>query len=180
MEDNNKKINSPDAKKLQELGKDIKISVREGRKGETYQYISSNNVVKRLNQVFGLGWRDESMKEVIQKDEVAVLVRISYPLEDGTISYKEAWGGKVLVSGTFRITTAEGLKSAHSLAITKAAQKLGIKVLDEEDEITDETMEDILLLAKKVGMKFDESQFETMNEKQGRAIVKHLESKLTK
>lgn len=174
----NKKLT--DKEKLEKLNKPMPVSIRDGRAGETYKFVSNANVVKRLNEVFGLSWNDEVIREIIKNNEVSVLVRLSYPLEDGTIGYKEAWGGKVLETKNkdgkvFRILEAEGLKSAQSLALVKAANKIGIKVLDDDSEISEATKEKILELCKYLGKDFDASRFDGLNEMQGQEIISYLE-----
>jgi len=134
---------------LDALRAPIQTKTRQGQGNQTQTYVPHQAVTKRLNQVFGLNWNLEIVREIITSDQVAVIVRLHYPTADG-MSYKDGVAGKKLM-GNYDLGNM--LKSSVSLAIVKAASLLGIKVADQDDEATDEQKEIIKKAYKRLGRK---------------------------
>ena len=126
----------------------IKTKERPGKGGKVQAYVPIENVVKRINEVFSLDWSFEILREGYNDSETFAVVRIHYPLEDGSTRYKDGVGG---VNYEPSVGLGNNLKASVSLALVKAASLLGIDML--EDESTTEQHEQIKALVTLLGGK---------------------------
>ena len=126
----------------------IKTKERPGKGGSIQSYVPIENVVKRINETFSLNWSFEILREGYNDNETFAVVRIYYPLEDGSIRYKDGIGG---VNYEPNVGLGNNLKASVSLALVKAASLIGIDT--SEDESTAEQHEKIKELIKILGGK---------------------------
>jgi len=126
----------------------VKTLERPGHGGKTQTYVPHGNVTDRLNEVFQLHWNFEILREGLVSNEVYAVVRIHYPLEDGSMCYKDGVGGKPYEPS---VGLGNQLKASVSLALVKAASLLGIDI--REDESTLEQHEKIRDLVISLGGK---------------------------
>lgn len=162
---------------LKLLKKPLPTKVREGRKGAIYTYIPTRYVSDRLTDVFGLNWSFEIKGTYIEKDHVAVLGRLVYPLGDGSLGFKEHFGGTKYEDS---VGLGDSLKKSASLALKKAASLIGIDLQDEEDTpVSDEQRAKILTLVKKVDANATTEKIEEMisgmNYAQAEEVISTLE-----
>ena len=139
---------------LEHLKSPIETKIREGAKDKAgnptyYSYVPSSAVLDRLNEIWGINWNLEIVREIIQGEHVAVLVRLHYPTSEG-MRYKDSWGGKKLSGG---LELGNILKTSTSLALVKACNALGVSIADPDDDITDEQIKMIQSLYAELGKK---------------------------
>lgn len=142
-------MNINDDKNFALLSMPMTAKVREGSKGSTYTYVDNKDVLRRLNEVYGLRWNFEILRESIHGDQVVVTIRIHYPTEGG-MSFKDGIAGKKVSGGN---EIGNMYKAAVSLALVKAASLMGIRLADPEDEVTSEQKELIIHLYEQLGRK---------------------------
>lgn len=94
------------------------IKVREGKKGMSYQYVSSHTVVNRLNEIGPFHWNFVVKDSKLLDDEVVVLGSLTI----GTTT-KEAYGSAAFME---KNSAGDSFKTASALALTKAASLFGI------------------------------------------------------
>ena len=158
------------------LKKPLPVEMRPGAKGKTYPYIPVAAVVEVLNEAFGLQWESEVRKEIIERDEVAVCIRLYYPTETG-VHFRDAYGGKERNG----ITLGNALKSASSSAIKKAAESLGVKIPDVSGPITEEQFNTIVELMLECGKKLTETKAAAIAEldySEAAALIDDLHNKV--
>ena len=117
------------------LRKPVPIEYRPGAGGKTFPYIPINAVRDRLNDAFGLGWAFTIQREYINENEVAVVARLSYRVDENWY-HKDGFGGKLLKG----LTLGDALKAASSIALKKAAELIGVAVPDPEDAASQEQL----------------------------------------
>jgi hypothetical protein len=152
----------------------IKTLERPGKGGGTQTYVPHGNVTSRINEVFGLNWNFEIIRECLTGGEVYAVVRIHYPLEDGTMRFKDGVAGL-----TYQPAVGLGyqLKGSVSLALVKAASLLGIDI--REDESTFEQHEKIKELIKLLGGKTPtDERLKSLMYTEAAKLVEELQAKI--
>lgn len=94
------------------------IQVREGKKGMSYQYVSSQTVINRLNEIGSFHWNFIIKDSKLLDGEVVVLGSLTI----GTTT-KEAYGSAAFME---KNSAGDSFKTASALALTKAASLFGI------------------------------------------------------
>lgn len=125
------------------------IVTREGRDGQMVHYITHQYVTQVLNTISRFNWSNKVIKDYVEWDsgEVAVLCRLKVNLPDNVSITHDGWGGSTIArySGgerkgeIIRRALTDAYNAASSLALTKAASRLGIG-LDLSTGITSETL----------------------------------------
>ena len=118
--------------KLEQLSEPLESRQREGARGKIFTYYPVKSVIQRLNEVFLLDWSFHIEREIITNRDVAVLIALKYPTENG-IQTKMQYGG---MKWEDNMPLADQLKRAAQFALKKAAENLGIIGYDEEEQET--------------------------------------------
>ena len=96
-----------------------------------FKYAKGEDVIERLNSVFGFRWTSEVLEKNVSDDFVVLRIRLTC----GDI-FKEAYGGADIKKArdTQKILDlSNAYKAAFINALKKAAQQFGIGLKDEED-----------------------------------------------
>lgn len=114
------------------------------------KYVPIKKVVERLNDVWGLDWNLTIPQFIFQDGEVAVVIGIEYPTENGRRT-KQAIGGKKYYSN---MDLGNLGKASASIALVKAASYLGIVGdYDEDEPASEEELAELISLFKQAKMK---------------------------
>jgi len=136
---------------LKKLSVPIKPSLRDGARDkisgelQQWEFLQSDDVIDRLNEVFGLKWNFRVVEKMVVGQEIAVITEISYEI-DGKLYFKQQGAGKKIDTNL-----SGAIKSAISLSLVKTAQLMGIQ--KEPGEITEEQKTEINELLQKHGKK---------------------------
>jgi hypothetical protein len=109
-----------------------KIKKRKGKAGREYDYVESQEIIHRLNQIFGLRWGiKELQSEFIGSppNYVVKLIELEVPDPDNPTKTwtRIGWGGHPLTDNRGQYQDiGDAMKSAQSKALTKAASQLGV------------------------------------------------------
>jgi len=108
------------------------LSTRRGR-GGFYKFVRFQDVVDRMNQVFGIEWSSEAVFQEVINSEVILRVRVTikHP-ESKEWFFQEGFGGALLNSGD---EPGNAFKSAYSKALKDACKKLGVALHLKESDI---------------------------------------------
>lgn len=169
----------PDSRVLAMLKKPLPTATRQGRGGQVFEYIPTKFVSDRLTDIWGIDWHLEIIKEIIDKGHVVVLVRLHYPLQDGSYGYKDAYGGAKYED---MVGLGDCLKKSASLALKKAASLIGIDLREEEPTpATDEQKKEIAGLFKKLGNELSDDLAKKLDEmptSEADALIEMLKGQL--
>ena len=170
---------------FKKLKSPIKTKERPGKGGSIQTYVPVENVVERINDVFGLNWNFEILREGYNNSEVYAIVRIHYPLEveknDNIVKemhFKDGVGG---VSYEPAVGLGNNLKASVSLALVKAASLLGIDT--SVQMMTEDLAVKIVKLAKSIGIIYSDEQKTKLMEltlEGGEKILNALQNKKDK
>ena len=69
-----------DSDKYIKLKASIPTKTRPGKGGSVQTYVPVENVIERINEVLGLNWSFEILREGFKDGEVWAVVRIHYPI----------------------------------------------------------------------------------------------------
>ena len=99
------------------------VHTRQGKGGQTFDFLPHEEVTRILNSAFGHAWTSEVKQfGIIEGIECWVLLRLTARTEKGDI-YKEQFGQQDYLT---KMSTGDCLKGAASDALTKCASLLGI------------------------------------------------------
>jgi len=125
---------------LQELGKPFKLKARKGVGGKTFYYVSSDDIVERMNNVFKGNWNTEVLSVTEREGHVLAHVRVSVLDSDtGTMFYHEGFAGHYIArytDGPRRgqiIDIGNSYRAAISKAIKVACSKWGVGLRLDQD-----------------------------------------------
>ena len=151
--------------------------------GKQADYVEGSSVIRRLNECFGTEWSFEVKEHKMVESQIIVLGRLLYPKEDGSLGWKEQWGGSEVMR--FReskqiVNLGNDIKAATTDALKKCATLAGIALhLYEQDEYNGSTEDKTA--TKKIQM--TDSEKKDVSEQVGKcsgvqanAIVKVLKS----
>lgn len=160
----------------------IKPSERPGPKDRTtneltiIKFIPFEAVLQRFNEVWGLDWQPELMREIVHAGEVSVVLRVHYPTESG-MRYRDAYGGAKIEVGL-----GNAFKKSASLALVKIAQSFGIDIPDTDViAITEQQVREIIKLMKATNNEPTEehfSEFSKMDNTTAEALISALKKQL--
>jgi len=85
------------------------IKEREGHKGQVYLYIPITDIIKRLNDVFGLNWNFEILREEVHYDNE------QYTVTNKTITIEEGNSETATPAKTFERTVNESKQKAKNI-----------------------------------------------------------------
>jgi len=116
---------------LQKKFPDDKVKIRQGKGGMQFNYIPTQEIIDRLNEVFGCSWSAYEVESKIfgnpqgVPNYVAKRVCIEIPDPDTPAKTwrREGWGGHPVIQG---MDLGDAMKSAYSKAFTKAASNFGV------------------------------------------------------
>lgn len=132
---------------IQHLYAPFNLKKRKGLGGMTFDYISSDDVIDRMNRTFSGAWRTEVITEDRVDDSVLVRVRVHvYDPATKIEFFHDGYGSSVIArysSGQNKgniIDLGNAYKSAESMAIRNACTRFGVGLyLKEEDGFKVET-----------------------------------------
>lgn len=166
--------NSTNEEIYNKLTAPIKTQERVGKGRKMQKYVPHGNVTERINEVFGINWSFEILREYFGNGEVYAVVRIHYPTEDGTMRFKDGAGG---IAYEANVGLGNQIKGSVSLALVKAASLLGIDIKD--DESTAEQHEEISSLVETLGgKKPSEEKLKALNFQEANKMIEALREKL--
>jgi hypothetical protein len=143
---------------------------------EDYEYIKIENIIERLNSTWGINWSFEILKEYIGNEDVYAMVRLHYPLSDGTMRFKDSVGG---TSKSTAPGLANQMKKSVSLGLVKAASLLGIDIKDTESN--GEQHEEISALVEQLGgQRPSKERLKALNFQEADKMIEALKEKLKK
>lgn len=133
---------------LEQLYKPFTLKSRPGQGGQSFQYIEIEDIVDRMNRVFGGNWTTEVVEEKIVEDQILIRVRVGvrdvlHEGEGANFYYQEGYASQLLARFNFGdkkgqpIDVGNSFKSAMSKAIKTAVSRWGVglyleKASDEE------------------------------------------------
>jgi len=165
-----------DSETYSKLSAPIKTLERPGKGGGNPQkYVPHGNVTDRINEVLGLNWSFEILREsLVNQSEVYAVVRIHYRLEDGTPYFKDGIGG---LGYQPAVGLGNQFKGSVSLALVKAASLMGIDI--REDESTTEQHEKIRELVLALGGKAPgDERLKVMMFNEANKLIEELDKKV--
>ena len=136
---------------LKKLYENFNIKERPGYGNKTFKYISSADIIDRMNKVFNGCWETEVTYQERFDDYVLVCVKVSVHYDNKVYSH-DGYGGSIiakLTSGQNKgkaVDIANSYKSAEAKAIRNACSRWGVGLYIEENEglfeINDENKKD--------------------------------------
>lgn len=112
-----------------------------------YKYVSSRDVIDRMNRVFEGNWTSEVIDDLVAEDNVLVRVRV-YVKDNGESFYHEGYGSSNIARFSFgdkkgqAINIGNNYNSAKSLAIKDACKKWGVALYIEDNPYDEEFVND--------------------------------------
>ena len=128
---------------LDQLYKPFALKSRPGQGGQSFQYVEIEDIVDRMNRVFGGNWTTEVVREEIIEDQILVRVRVGVRdvIHEGLEAlfyYQEGYASQLLARFSFGdkkgqpIDIGNSYKSAMSKAIKTAVSRWGVGLYLEE------------------------------------------------
>ena len=140
---------------LEKLSRPLEILDKPAKGGGKDRYVPHQAVSRLLNEVYGLHWEIEPIREIITDTDVAVLIKIWYYTGNGERKSRSQWGGSKVYSTD---ELGQKLMGATSKAIRKVATLLGVagSIEDMEDHpITEDQFQKIAELLRAAGVAGD-------------------------
>ena len=128
----------------------FEIRTRQGFKGQTYSYISSKDIIHRMNTVFSGNWCTEVLFQNIIEDQLILRVRVTIRnTEDGELYSHEGYGSHHIARYTSGpnqnkiIDIGNTYKSAFSKAVVNACRMWGVGLFFEDPNMAADDDSDI-------------------------------------
>lgn len=133
-----------DDSKIVALYKSLEIKERAGFGNQRFKYVSSADVIDRMNKIFDGCWHTTVVSQELIEDQVIVRVRVSVYDDTTKREYShEGYGGSVVARYTSGINKgkpidlANTFKSAEAKAIKNACSRWGVGLYLEAQDIED-------------------------------------------
>lgn len=115
----------------------LEVRSRRGRGGD-FNFVAWQDVVNRLNDVFGINWSSELKISEIVGPNIIVRVRVTVRDPETDVDYwQEGFGGAV---NDERLEAGSPFKAAYSKAIKDACKKWGLGLYLEDEDKTSYSM----------------------------------------
>lgn len=116
---------------LEKLYKPFELKSRQGQGGKTFQYVESDDIINRMNEVFAGEWSTQIVEREMIEDHVLVRVRVSVNVDGFTYSH-EGYASQAMARFSLGdkkgqvIDVGNVFKSAVSKAIKTAVSRWGV------------------------------------------------------
>ena len=134
---------------IEKLYQPFELKERPGQGGQKYKYVTSDDIVDRMNRVFEGNWSTEVKECKIIEDNVVILVRVyvTDPTNQSDKMYwQEGYASQFIARFTFGdkkgqpVDLGNTYKSAMSKAIKGAVAKWGVGLYLEADDLDGSSM----------------------------------------
>lgn len=133
--------------KIANLYKSFDVKERAGYGNQKFKYVSSADVIDRLNKIFNGCWFTEVVHQEVIDDQILIRVRVSiYDEDTEKVFHHEGYGGSIIAkfnSGPNKgkpVDLANSFKAAEAKAIKNACSRWGVGLYLEDhdaDEFAD-------------------------------------------